>query len=276
MSIVVSVKVADGLVVAADSASTLSAKSPKGEMGVAKVFSTATKVMQLRDYPMVVASWGEGTIGSRTISSLVYEYANTTPPLKEIEVDSDTLSVESEARRIHEFLLKADKEVNPKASQQARQGIGVVLGGYSGNEFFPEIYVMNVPQGEFTQKRKTADDGTENFGAHWFGITDALVRFHHGRDERLRGVLEREGLDATVIDKVFDTMSAELEYPVPFGGMPLQDAIDYAEFMAGLAVARHRFVLGPEVCGGAIDVAAITRREGFIWVKQKTYSPGKV
>src|SRR3989442_9788796 len=82
MSIVVSVRVGDGLVMAADSASTLSAADPTGkELGVAKVFNNATKLLQLRDYPVGVATWGSGTIGASTISSLVEEFANERTPL---------------------------------------------------------------------------------------------------------------------------------------------------------------------------------------------------
>ena len=76
MSIVMSVRVGDGLVMAADSASTLQALDQQRRVrGVAKIFNNATKILQLRDYPVGVASWGAGTIGARSISSLVYEHA---------------------------------------------------------------------------------------------------------------------------------------------------------------------------------------------------------
>ena len=71
MSIVVAVRVSEGLVMAADSASTLSVTGPSGQSGVAKIYNHATKLTQLKDYPTAVATWGAGNIGGRTISSLV-------------------------------------------------------------------------------------------------------------------------------------------------------------------------------------------------------------
>jgi len=273
MSIVVVVRVGDGLVMAADSASTLGATDPTGKpLGVAKVFNNATKLIQLRDYPIGVASWGAGTIGSRTISSLVQEFANGRPA-----VSVDKLAVETEARELQKFLLKAHEAVHGKYNGQGEgtAPLGVVLGGYSGTGFFPEEYVFSIPKGEFVPKRnQLLPQGGQDFGADWFGITDALIRFHHGRDDNLPRVLEQQGLTKDVIDRIMAAIMAQLQYPVPFEGMPLQDAVDYCLFMAGLAVGRFRFVIGPELCGGPIDVATITRDVGFRWVQRKNIAAG--
>jgi hypothetical protein len=52
--------------------------------------------------------------------------------------------------------------------------------------------------------------------------------------------------------------------------MPLQDAIEYANYMLNVTIGRYRFVLGPELCGGQIEIAAITPRE-FNWISQKSW-----
>src|SRR4051794_25335582 len=81
MSICVVVKVPEGLVLAADSAATVegAAVTPDGKpgpAGVLKVFSTATKVLQIRELPVGVMTWGVGSFGARTIASLVEEFEN--------------------------------------------------------------------------------------------------------------------------------------------------------------------------------------------------------
>jgi hypothetical protein len=272
MSIVVSVRVGDGLVIAADSASTLSAADPRGkELGIAKVFNNATKLLQLRDYPVGVATVGAGTIGARTISSLVEEFANERPTLGQL--GAKKLSVEKEAKDLQRFLMDAYNKAYPDKTAQ-RGGPALLVGGYSGVEFFPEEYVFNVPQGEFEPRRTPNPNGSQNFGADWIGITDALVRFHWGRDDRTPAILKDCGIADDMIAKVMAAFQAQVQYPVPFDGMPLQDAVDYALFMAGLAVGRFRFVIGPEMCGGPIDVATITRQGGFQWVKQKNVKAG--
>lgn len=54
-------------------------------------------------------------------------------------------------------------------------------------------------------------------------------------------------------------------------GMPIQDAIDLAEFLANVAVGYVRFSPGANTVGGPIELAAITKHEGFKWVRRKYY-----
>ena len=266
MSIVVAVRVGEGLVVAADSASTLMGRSPDGQVGVVKVFNHATKLLQLKDYPIAVASWGAGAIGARTISSLVDEYANDRPKYDEV---SDSLSVETEAQGLLAFLVKQHRAQFPDPATGAAAGLGVFVGGYSGTAFFPDEFVFSVPQGDIKPLRPSSDKGGQNFGANWYGLTDAVVRLHFGRDERLPAILKAKGVSDEIIREVEKTFLEEIQFPVPFDGMPLQDAADYAMYLVGCVVGRFRFVVGPELCGGPIDVAAITRGDGFRWVHRK-------
>lgn len=274
MSIVVAVRVGEGLVLAADSASALQAPSGDGQTHVAKVFNHATKLLQLRDFPIGVATWGAGNLGARTISSLINEHANSRTPLRErAKEDSDAhepLDVQEEAKELMGFLYKWYEQAFPEWEQaETRPGIGVLVGGYSGKKYFPEEYVFNVPDREFLPLREPGEDGAQSFGANWYGLTDAIVRLHHGRDDRWFQALEQVGVTSDKIQAAKELARPQLEYPVPFGGMPLQDAVDYANYLVGVVVGRYRFVAGPEVCGGPIDVAAITREGGFSWVQHK-------
>lgn len=284
MSIVISVRVGDGLVMAADSASTLEILDQQRQIrGVAKIFNNATKILQLRNYPIGVAFWGAGTIGARSISSLVYEHANKRVPLERTQKTGNkkspkqkkVLSVKKEATALMDFLFNSYKHQYPdwkKQSEKQRPSVGVLIGGYSGQDFFPHEFVFNIPNKQFRELREPLPDGNQDFGANWYGAADALVRFHHGRDDRLKEMLVRNKVKGATIEVIMDTLNREVQYPVPFNGMPLQDAVDYALFMTGLAVGRYRFSIGPEVCGGPIDVAAITRQEGFRWIQRKSVS----
>ena len=53
--------------------------------------------------------------------------------------------------------------------------------------------------------------------------------------------------------------------------MPIQDAIDLTEFLAETAVKHSRFTPGAATVGGSIEIAAITKHEGFKWVRRKYY-----
>ncbi len=53
--------------------------------------------------------------------------------------------------------------------------------------------------------------------------------------------------------------------------MPFRDALDLAEFLVDLTIRLTRFMPGPPTVGGPIEVAGITRHEGFKWIKRKHY-----
>lgn len=269
MSIVVAVRVGEGLVVAADSAATLHVRMPDGQAGVGKVFNHATKMLQLKDYPIAVASWGGSRIGSRLIASLVEEFANQRPSVQRL--DDEDLSVEREASALADFLLSFYERIFPdwEAMDDPPAGLGVLVGGYSGTGFFPEEYVFNIPQREFQRLRPPKEDGSQNFGANWYGATDAIVRLHFGRADGIAKLLRRLDVEPKKIEQFEEILRHQVQYQVPFDGMPLQDAVDYAMYLVTVAVGRYRFVIGPEVCGGPIDVAAITRDRGFQWVRRK-------
>ena len=53
--------------------------------------------------------------------------------------------------------------------------------------------------------------------------------------------------------------------------MPLQDAIDLVKYMVDVTVGFVRFIPGAPTVAEPTDVAAITRHEGFRWVRRKHY-----
>lgn len=55
----------------------------------------------------------------------------------------------------------------------------------------------------------------------------------------------------------------------PFQLLPLQDAIDYAIFLIDITIKFQRFTPMTPTCGGNIDVAVITHHSGFQWIRKK-------
>jgi hypothetical protein len=58
--------------------------------------------------------------------------------------------------------------------------------------------------------------------------------------------------------------------------MPIQDAIDLGRFLVDAAINFSRFLPGPQVVGGPIEIAAITKHEGFKWIERKYYFDDKL
>jgi hypothetical protein len=53
--------------------------------------------------------------------------------------------------------------------------------------------------------------------------------------------------------------------------MPVQELIVLAESLIEITSLKRRVTDDLETVGGAIDVAAITRSEGLVWIKRKHY-----
>ena len=54
-------------------------------------------------------------------------------------------------------------------------------------------------------------------------------------------------------------------------GMPLQDAVEFADYLGAVAIGYDRFSAGPQTVGGALDVLAI-QPEGLSWYRRKPFA----
>lgn len=267
MTICVSVKVGEGLVLAADSKVVLEGivQSPQGvqQKTILQHFDYANKVTHFKDYPIGVLNWGLASINNRTIQSLIMEFEYNYPPI----VDKADYTVKEIAGQLIEFIKVkyelAFHDVN------ARPSLGLLIGGYSSNTFFGEKYSYEFPHSaDLADLRPDNPDGTPNFGANWFGMTDALQRLVLGFDSQALQELVNRGVDPTLIQGWISDGVPSL--PLVFDGMPVQDAIDFAEYAIQVVIGRFRFGIGIPLCGGEIDIAVITPNT-FRWAKRKQW-----
>jgi hypothetical protein len=274
MSVGIVVKVSEGLVLATDSAATLYGRIEKPEgvqEGVVKTYYNAKKLLQIGDFPIGVLTWGQAFIGARTLESLVreWEYDNHWQFQGEYyeEANQESFRVYTCAERLRDHLARVFNEEFGHLPEEQRPRLGVVVAGYSEGEFFPEIWRFVLPFDDQVHNQRPDRDGKPDFGASWFGLTEPIVRLHWGRDEAVISIIsERFGIPQQDIREALNP----LQYQVPFAVMPLQDAIEYAHYMLNVTVGRYRFVVGPELCGGEIEIAAITQRQ-FKWISRKSW-----
>jgi hypothetical protein len=275
VSVVIVVKVSEGLVLAADSAATLHGRieGPQGVgEGILKTFYNAKKLLQIGDFPIGVLTWGQAFIGPRTVESLVreWEYNNCWQSKDQYKKKfGNSFAVKECAEGLRTYLAATHAEAFGHQPTEERPQVGIVVAGYSEGAFFPEIWRFVLPfdsEGEIHNQRPD-HDGKPDFGASWFGATDAIIRLHWGRDEAVMKIIsEKFGIPNEEVREALEP----LQYQIPFPLMPLQDAIEYANYMLNVTIGRYRFVLGPELCGGQIEIAAITPRE-FNWISQKSW-----
>lgn len=278
MTICVSVKVSEGLVLAADSASAVHGRVGQDHPGgILKTYDHVRKVTQIKDYPIGTLTWGTSLIGARSVQSLIEEYEHKLQSLRELEERMKEKRMRGEEGEPFEYrvkdiaqgLLNHVKEYYDAefASLSKKPFLGMLVSGYSSGQFFPEQWEFELPMKSELKERRPDVEGKPNFGADWFGLTDAITRLHWGRDDRALQILSNR---FNVPHQEISELLAPLQYPVLFAGMPLQDAIDYAVYLINVTIGRFRFVVGAPVCGGDIDVAVITPNK-FSWVRQKSW-----
>jgi hypothetical protein len=280
MSIAVIIGVHDGVVLAADSASTLTvgsaAPQPGGRqvVGVLNVYDNANKIFNLyKGRPLGCITFGSGSIGNASISTLLKDLrAKLTS--REWEFDPDHYTIKQVAEILAHFL---SDECNRVSDQAVRQNVnmGFLLGGYSSGEPLGEswsVEMKNGVAGSPIELRKKHDPGIS-----WGGQGEVLSRIVLGYSPSLfkalaptgrgpRGPMTPEQLAGTLVPVL-----APLQAPIVFAPMPIQDAIDLARFLVHSAVMFSRFAPGPQMVGGMVEIAAITKHEGFKWISRKHY-----
>lgn len=77
-----------------------------------------------------------------------------------------------------------------------------------------------------------------------------------------------------VVQAIWGLHKSHPESQPPYHAFSLQDAIDYAEFLIRTTITHQRFSQTIPNVGGDIDIALVTPFDGFRWIRQK--SLGKI
>jgi hypothetical protein len=273
MTICVSVKVPEGLVFACDSAVTLTNTIIQNGQPITQIiqnFNFANKLTQVKDYPIGVMSWGLASLSERTVHSLIMEFENGYPKACEnpnYQVNQVVNDLIGFIRTRYDAVYQTPE--GQKIPPDSRI-LGMTIGGFSDKQFFAEQYIYQFPIDSVQQLvRPNRPDGNPDFGANWYGLTDALVRLIAGFDPMGLEVLVQRGVDRPIIEKWLSDGVTQM--PLIFNGMPLQDAIDFAEYCVQVVIGRYRFGPGAPLCGGDIDIAVI-RPNSFKWSRHKQWA----
>jgi hypothetical protein len=273
MTIAISLKVNDGLVLAADSASTLIGRNPDGTSSVVNVYNNANKIFNLyKGLPVGAITWGSGSIGNASISTLAKDFrrrlSGQDEQHHEWKIDPYSYNVMDIANRLKAFMF--DELYLPEFKEWTEKpGLGFIVAGYSAGNGMAEEYQFDIVNGECIGPRLVRPKSES--GVTWSGEPEAISRILLGYSNLLpQLILDSQELSQQSresIKGILDNLSA----PVVVPAMPIQDAIDLAEFLVDLSIKFSRFTPGAQTVGGPIEIAAITKHEGFKWVLRKHY-----
>ena len=275
MTITLSLKVHEGVILAADSASTVIGQGPTGEPLVINVYNNANKIFNLlKGAPIGTSIWGTGSIGQASISMLLKDLRRRFGGVdkshgEKWRIDPSSYTIEKVAELVREFIFEEHYQPNFKEWPQ-KPDLGLLVVGYSAKSTHAEEFQIDVVNGECAPPRLLRD-ATES-GMTWNGQIEAISRLVLGYSPTLPDILRNAvGLSDEQLAGVVDMLSTQLNSGYIQEAMPLQDAIDLACFLVDASIRHSQFAPGAPVVGGAIELAAISRHEGFKWIRRKYF-----
>jgi hypothetical protein len=268
MTISIALKVGDGVILGADSASTMVAAG-----GIANVYFNAEKVFNLvKGLPIGVVIAGLGGLSGRSITSLSRDLrvriSSTTK--KEWRLDKRDYSIEQAASLLRRFFF--DEHYAPQFAGQAdaspQPGLSFLVAGYSAGAAMSEVWAVEVDQSGNCPSPKLVIPKEVSGTAQWRGQPEALNRLVNGWSTGVHQRLVSAGMTP---EESLALLSSAENLPLIAEGMPLQDAIDLVHYLIDVTAGFVRFAPGAPTVAPPTDSAAITKHEGFRWVRRKHY-----
>jgi hypothetical protein len=274
MTIAIAVKVHNGVVFAADSAATLTEMTRDGQRQVVNVFNSARKIFKLHDdikVPIGLIVWGEGGIGRASISTLAKDlrqkFMGIDKTNPNYEINPENFTLENVAKLTRQFFFE-ETYINEFRDNPNKPFLGMMVGGYSSGEGLPELWEIDI-QADGNCPEPVLRREKEDIGLFWAGQPEVITRIVRGHGMDLGSALVELGLPPDQVNQAVEFIGSKLNAPLVYPPMPIQETIDLAVFLVETAINFSRFLPGWPLVGGPVDVAAITKHEGFRWVQRK-------
>ena len=232
-------------------------------------FDNATKLLKVKSQKYVGAiTYGVGSIGTPQQARTAHSYL----PEFEATLTDDPLTVEGFAQTLSEFFLARWNDAHMPNPAPPRQDMVFLVGGYDDDQAaYGRVFEFYIPSRPIPNE--TLPGG--QFGATWGGQAEIASRLVLGYDPRTTGVVREffhSPVQAELVgqpDPLDVELKNKLQAPIPWQFLPLQDCVDLSIFLIRSTIAMQKWIIALRGVGGAIDVATITRTEGFQYVQQK-------
>jgi hypothetical protein len=138
-----------------------------------------------------------------------------------------------------------------------------IVGGYDEGEAYGKLFYCAVPTAP-----QPAEQHRDDFGIQWGGQSEISSRILNGYDDALLALVHSKNPNIN-IDDLKSEIGRVAGSSIPYQFLPLQDCIDLAMLMIRTTAQILDYQIGIRGVGGHIDVATITRKEGFQYVQRK-------
>jgi 20S proteasome alpha/beta subunit len=259
LSLGIAFKGPEGIVLAADSRVTLSGPLPGSNLLVQSHYDNATKLLKVKDHDNVGAvTYGLGALGGRQPRT-----AHSYLPEFEAELATEErLSVEGFATRLGDFFRGRWSAANTPAEADA---LVFLVGGFDEGDAYGRVFEVSIPNAP-----APVEQSVDDFGITFGGQHEIAGRLLGGYDPRLEALMSANvHLNPAQTKNLRQKVLQSLAMPIPYQFLPLQDCVDLAIFLIKTTATLQRWTTGVRGVGGAIDVATITRTDGFRAIQEK-------
>lgn len=263
MSLGIVLKGTEGVVLAADSRITVSAKRqlPNGEVQPFTVnYDNAKKLIgfpNTKHRYVGAITYGHALIGNRPAHSFIPEI--------EINLPDERVKVEEYAKILSDFYLKQWQKSDLPNDVPAGNGMTFAVAGYNKGEAYGRVYGFSIPD-----RPQPEEHSKKEFGITWGGERQIVDRLIKGMDPGLPGVLhDVADLDHEQIQKITRAVRDNLSYTFVYEVLPLQDCIDLALLLIRTTIDFQNLAIGVRGVGGMIDAATITQKDGLRYIQRK-------
>ena len=238
MSLVVTVFVPEGIVIAGDSR--LSLTYPTKDQATQKEFLHTITASDSNDKVFLVKDrFGLGTFGAADIKGM--PIAGFINRFVEEKV-TDGTEIDQMPQLLLDFFGEPYKF----------PAVSFYIAGYKveNGVSTQHVHFLNIAS-KSTNRINTAENP---FGANWGGEIEIMAR-----------------LLSTIKLKQGDNWNELNAAPIPFNFFTLQDAIDFSIYAVRTTIESFRFQQRPKTVGGAIDILVLKPGEKPFWVAKKKY-----
>ncbi len=223
-----------------DSATTLMTRIGDNPPIVTNVYNNANKIVNLRKgLPIGLITWGQGAIGSSSIAAMAKElrerFTKRDGAHHEWHVDPNNYEVLAVARRVREYFYD-EHYIEAFGAWPEKPVLGFIVAGYSSPLATAEEYVIQTDN-QGNCHGPVAARAPDQFGVTWNGFVEPLTRLMLGFSNALLPSLQGAMPEQTAeLGAAFEAVKGQLVAPLVQAAMPLQDAIDLAEYLAETAL----------------------------------------
>jgi 20S proteasome alpha/beta subunit len=231
MTLAIAVKGTEGIVLAVDSRVTIQLVTPQvTPQGTTNLVLPAT----YDNATKLLKPSNQNFVGAVTYGNAVFDPGQPRTAHSFLSEFEATLG---DARiSVREFAIKLGQFYLARwnAAQQTGEPAHFIIGGYDEDEPYGRLYSVEIPG-----QPQPTELHVNSFGAQWGGQIAVA-----------NGLLGQS--------------------PIPYQLLPLQDCIDVAILAVRTTAELQKFVTDIRGVGGPIDVAVITKIEGFRYVQSKS------